>query len=168
MTRAFRSIAGVGVEVVNATGAGVASFGVGVTNATVAGVAGAVELSKAGGGVELISTCFCGLLHPAISRGKTTANATKRRHIPVGNKLSISHLKKFSRPSTSLSEVVLELEPVFSWSWSLRMGFSEQRFSASPDFSGSPDRSPTASRTRTSSSSRTIEAEEKQSERSDP
>ena len=98
MTRAFRSIAGVGVEVVNATGAGVASFGVGVTNATGAGVAGAVELSKAGGGVELISTCFCGLLHPAISRGKTTANATKRRHIPVGNKLSISHLKKFSRP----------------------------------------------------------------------
>jgi hypothetical protein len=123
MTRAFRSIAGVGVGVVNATGAGVASVGLGVTNATGAGVAGAVELSKAGGGVELISTCFCGLLHPAISRGKTTANATKRRHIPVGNKLSISHLKKLfetidqpfrSRPRTRTR---LQLER------SLRMAF---------------------------------------------
>jgi hypothetical protein len=134
MTRAFRSIAGFGVGVVNATGAGVASVGLGVTNATGAGVAGAVELSKAGGGVELISTSFCGLLHPAISRGKTTANATKRRHIPVGNKLSISHLKKFSRPSTSLSEVVLELEPVFSWSGAFEWHFSQQRISASSDF----------------------------------
>jgi hypothetical protein len=134
MTRAFRSIAGFGVGVVNATGAGVASVGLGVTNATGAGVAGAVELSKAGGGVELISTCFCGLLHPAISRGKITANATKRRHIPVGNKLSISHLKRFSRPSTSLSEVVLELEPVFSWSGAFGWHFSQQRISASSDF----------------------------------
>jgi hypothetical protein len=50
MTRAFRSIAGVGVEVVNATGAGVAST---------------VELSLARGRVELISACFCGLSHPA-------------------------------------------------------------------------------------------------------
>jgi|SRR6516225_1834171 len=99
MTRAVRSIAGVGAEVVNATGAGVAGVGLGVTNATGAGLAGAVELSKAGGGVELISTCFCGLLHPAISRGKTTTNAKKRQHIPVGNNVSISHLKKFSRPS---------------------------------------------------------------------
>src|SRR6516165_1274212 len=99
MTRAFRSISGVGTGVVNATGAGVAGVGVGVTNAIGAGTAGAVELSTAGGGVELISTCFCGLLHPAISRGKTTTNARKRQHIPVGNKASISHLKRFSRPS---------------------------------------------------------------------
>src|SRR6516225_10959811 len=99
MTRAFRSIAGVDMGVVNATGAGVAGVGVGVTNATGAGVAGPVELSTAAGGVELICACFCGLLHPAISRGKATTNAKKRRLIPVGNNVSISHLKKFSRPS---------------------------------------------------------------------
>ena len=84
MTRALRSIPGFGVEVVNATGVG---------------LAGAVELSMDGAGVELVSACFCGLLHPAISRGKTTTNAKKRQHIPVGNNVSISHLKKFSRPS---------------------------------------------------------------------
>jgi hypothetical protein len=62
MTRAFRSIAGAGVRVVNATGVG---------------VAGTVELSVARVGVELISACFCGVLHPAISRGKTITNVSK-------------------------------------------------------------------------------------------
>jgi hypothetical protein len=120
MTRAFRSIAGVGVEIVNATGAGVASVGVGVINATGPGVAGAVELSKAGGGVELISVCFCGLLHPAISRGKTTTNARKRQHIPVGNNVSISHLKRFSRPS---DQPLSKSSSNSIFSWSLRMAF---------------------------------------------
>jgi hypothetical protein len=165
MTRAVRSIAGVGAEVVNATGAGVAGVGLGVTNATGAGLAGAVELSKAGGGVELISTCFCGLLHPAISRGKTTTNAKKRQHIPVGNNVSISHLKKFSRPSDQpLSKS--SSNSIFSWSGAFGWHFSQQRISVSSDFSGFPDRFHTASRT--SPSSRTTEAEEKQSERSDP
>jgi len=167
MTRAVRSIAGVGAEVVNATGAGVAGVGLGVTNATGAGLAGAVELSKAGGGVELISTCFCGLLHPAISRGKTTTNAKKRQHIPVGNNVSISHLKKFSRPSDQpLSKS--SSNSIFSWSGAFGWHFSQQRISVSSDFSGFPDRFHTASTTRTNSSSRMIEAEEKQSERSDP
>ena len=69
MTRAFRSIAGAGVGVVDAPGIG---------------VAGTVELSVVRVGVELISACFCDLLHPAISRGKTTTNARKRQHILVG------------------------------------------------------------------------------------
>jgi hypothetical protein len=69
MTRALRSIAGAGVGVVNATGVG---------------VAGTVELSVARAGVELISAYFCGLLHPAISRGKTTTNARKRQYTLVG------------------------------------------------------------------------------------
>jgi hypothetical protein len=86
--------------VVNATGAGVAGVGVGDTNATGAGVAGPVELSTAAGGVELICACFCGLLHPAISRGKATTNARKRPHIPIGNKVSVACLKKFSRPNS--------------------------------------------------------------------
>ena len=50
MTRAFRSLAGAGVGVVNAPGIG---------------VAGTVELSVARVGIELISACFCDLLHPA-------------------------------------------------------------------------------------------------------
>ena len=56
----------------------------GVVNATGAGVAGTVELSVDRVGVGLISACFCGLLHPAISRGKTTTNARKRQLILVG------------------------------------------------------------------------------------
>ena len=49
----------------------------GVVNAPGVGVARTVELFVARVGVELISACFCGLLH-AISRGKTTTNARKR------------------------------------------------------------------------------------------
>jgi len=71
MTRAFRSIAGAGVGVVNVASVGVADI---------------VGLSVAWAGVELISACFCGLLHPAISRAKTTSNASKRQHILVGIK----------------------------------------------------------------------------------
>ena len=71
-----------------------------VVNATGAGLAGAVELSMDGAGVELVSACFCGLLHPAISRGKATTNARKRPHIPIGNKVSVACLKKFSRPNS--------------------------------------------------------------------
>src|ERR1700730_14834460 len=63
MTRAFRSIAGDGVGVVNAPGIG---------------VAGTVELSVTRFGVELISPCFSDLLHPATSRGKATTNAILR------------------------------------------------------------------------------------------
>ena len=69
MTRAFRALAGAGVGVVNAPGIG---------------VAGTVELSVARVGVELISACFCDLLHPATSRDKTTTNARKRQHILFG------------------------------------------------------------------------------------
>ena len=50
MTRAFRSLAGAGVGVVNAPGIG---------------VAGTVELFVARVGIELISAYFCDLLHPA-------------------------------------------------------------------------------------------------------
>ena len=83
MTRAFRSLAGAGVGVVNAPGIG---------------VAGTVELSVARVGVELISAYCCDLLHPATSRGKTTTNATKlkrfRRRYTSGNKVRISSLKE--------------------------------------------------------------------------
>jgi hypothetical protein len=85
MTRAFRSIAGAGVGVVNATGDG---------------LAGTVKLSVARVGVELISACFCDVLHPAISRGKITTNARKRQHILVGIKVRISRLKKISKSNT--------------------------------------------------------------------
>jgi hypothetical protein len=69
MTRAFRSLAGAGVGVVNAPGIG---------------VAGTIELSVARVVVELISAHFRDLLHPTTSRGKTTTNARKRQHLQVG------------------------------------------------------------------------------------
>jgi hypothetical protein len=53
MTRAFRSLAGAGVGVVNAPGIG---------------VAGTIELSVARVVVELISAHFRDLLHPTTSR----------------------------------------------------------------------------------------------------